>query len=213
MPVEFKETYKLAKTLKALCPGIESLLGDAGNYITSYHIKMYVFWLYWEYKKQNPDHPPRQPDDVCDMEKVLQYTRQLFDRLAVAYQNQWLEDFWIPGFNQLQDTKYADYGWCASNYARFIRWLLEPGFEHQPEFIKAGDCVPKPSVRENVSDGNPSTSSSTQEKVFQSDVVTSSEDMSSTSSRKDIQHVEEKTQKQKGKLLPGGRGAKRSKNL
>ena len=145
MPTEFKEAYKLAKILRSVCPAVEELVEDPDHFVTSYQMKTCIFWMYFEYVTNGTD--MNKNTQQCDMKKVESYTIELFERLSTAYQRQWLEHFWLPHDNLLQDPRYGQFGWCASSYANIMKWLLEPDDVEEPIFLTAADCVPKPSVK------------------------------------------------------------------
>ncbi len=105
-------------------------------------MKTQLFWQYYEEQRHN-EHHTDDPTATCDYQKVLRITRSIFEKLAIAYQRRLLEDFWVTDHNLLLAYKYGSHGWCASNYARILRWMLEPvDSDNTPHLITAADCEP-----------------------------------------------------------------------
>jgi hypothetical protein len=153
MPQGMKEGYRLAKVMrdKAVCPQIEEWLEvHAGNFITSYILKQCIFKEYFSlceaglYPKEKLPHI-QGAQNKCGLPAVRSGTstaphvtcakspqddvfwaRIIYQRVEEAFEKQYLESYFIPGYNLLSDDKYAQYRETAISYARLCRRMLTP---------------------------------------------------------------------------------------
>ena len=132
MPPAMRDGYKLSKVMRhsSVCPRIDGV--EIHSYITSFMLKTCIFAEYHHLESFHgryafdAKYAIVQPGSQDYIKHVVHWARMIYEQLEIAFEQQYLESFFIPGNNLLSDNRYNQFKAQALMYASVCKLLLTP---------------------------------------------------------------------------------------